>query len=228
MKYDTLEQRARMSRLLIFVILLMAATVTGGLIALWPTGAIDAVEKFQALIAGDLALVAGALAFFAAHDTFRANRALEAERAAGETKAIASAFLGEISGLLGLIRRRNMLAIYQNQMSLLKSGQTSLLMTFLIKSDYFTVWHTNAPKLGALPAPVPERIAGFYIHAKGINDTLLNFADRGNRAVPFDAKELEKSLEFMIEELLAIEVIGDHLISVLDTVQAGLPLPTDA
>ena len=97
-----------------------------------------------------------------------------------ESRNIASAFAGEISALMELIKTRRFVEEIREFVSQLKDavakGQaavpTTQLYTIPITKKYFSVFENNVKRIGVLQQPLPEQIVAFYMHAFSIVDQL--------------------------------------------------------
>lgn len=171
------------------------------------------------VLGGLVAIVLGAL--FNAWLVRRRDRALRAE----ETVALADAFIGEIEAARTMVERRGMVERYEEALEVLKAGPAQI-PRWTIKGEYFTVYRTNAGRLGLLPDPVPKRIAGWYGLATSFVESMNNLTDED--LTKYTPEELQNAIsEYLIDDLRDLLVTADALIELLERVRDGRAIDSD-
>jgi hypothetical protein len=124
----------------------------------------------------------------------------EKRRQEQEARCLASAFLGEISALRGIVSRRKYLDGLAQAIAEMKEKGAPVHFAIYVRRQYFSVYDKNVDKLGILSAPLPELIASFYTHANAVLEDLdvIRNRERGDSVVELQATYEE--LQLLIRE----------------------------
>ena len=120
----------------------------------------------QALVAGILSFIGAVAGNIFAHRLQRKN----------DRKNLSTAFFGEISSILWVIKERNYIAEVERAIRNINEGGQRIFAR-PIERDYLLVYKENVGKLGVLDKDLPRLIATFYTQISILlddNQELLN------------------------------------------------------
>jgi len=125
-----------------------------------------------------------------------------------ERRSLASAFAGEITGLLEITRRRKYLetidGLVQDPIQCFKVPANS---------EYFKVYANNVGNLGKLPVPLPMKVACFYARAESILEDFKNPPEIDDAVA---IKAFNQELYVLLKETMEI---GNSIIAELNAVE---------
>ena len=156
----------------------------------------------QALVAGILSFIGAVAGNIFAHRLQRKN----------DRKNLSTAFFGEISSILWVIKERNYIAEVERAIRNINEGGQRIFAR-PIERDYLLVYKENVGKLGVLDKDLPRLIATFYTQISILlddNQELLN--------VDFNRVErgyVEKRHEEVLKLLKETEKIGYKILTKL-------------
>lgn len=102
---------------------------------------------------------------------------LEGRKQKAESRRLALAFQGEISALLGIIKRRRYVEICQAVIEEMERTQEKIPITVHVRREYFLVFKTNVGNIGLLECPLPQLIAQFYVQANSVLEDMESHRD---------------------------------------------------
>jgi len=133
-----------------------------------------------------------------------------------ERKSLESAFHGEISSILYIVRARNLPLLVNDAINNTNKKGRAFFPDFSVKGSYFNVYmnSTQTGKLGLLKKPLPKEIAIFYTHAGSIVED-LNWMSGVNSSKISKEKALKELLPLK-DALNKVLSIGDKIVSQLE------------
>jgi hypothetical protein len=163
----------------------------------------DYAPLLQTLIGGLLALLGG---FSATWFTQWLHKRVE-------RKNIASAFYGEISSLLRIIKVRGYVQGLEDDLRYMQSNLGDISFThFKATKNYFRVYEYNIGKIGLLNEPLPEKIISFYTFIFAALEDIeeMNQADFS----PSNA-ELTETIEEILHIAKEVISVGNEILSLI-------------
>jgi len=128
-----------------------------------------------------------------------------------EARGLASALAGEISSVIGIVRRRDYRGSIQALIKAVGTSHQPQAVRFPAIQDRFAVYEANLAKLVTLPGNLPQAVVSFYTHAKSFNDEMS--PDHPQPATEAEAIQRLKQLDELIVALLAL---GDGAVLALE------------
>ncbi len=112
-----------------------------------------------------------------------------------ERESLMSAFYGEITALLSIIKRRGYFQGIVDDLNYIEKTGEVRLSYFSFTQDFAKVYEENIGKIGLLPAPLPEKIVKFYTFLSAALEDFKGVANSefDKLTVP-EVKELLKEL----------------------------------
>jgi hypothetical protein len=125
---------------------------------------------------------------------------LECYRRKQEQKNLTGAFIGEISALVEICKRRQYIENIRAVITEAKAKQTepnkSIWFHFSVRRNPFPVYDANVARLGLLNDPLPQKIALFYTQSSSI---LEDIADMREGKIQRNRDESIRCLEALLK-----------------------------
>jgi hypothetical protein len=141
---------------------------------------------------------------------------LEKFRNAKETRALAAAFRGELRALRGIVSKREYVSSLRAVVAHIETtGEGYPDLGIRAEQEYFNVFRANIDKIGKLPAPLPAKIAEFYVCANSILEDFRSMSTGSLRSsTPEQQLMFLRSLLKMFEDTLAQ---ADSIVAIIES-----------
>ena len=122
---------------------------------------------------------------------------------ANERRNLLSAFKGEISAILKIVKLRRYKESFKGALKKAKENAKNgagpiKVRGIILEQNYFEVYERNTQKIGSLGDPLPEKICKFYTLAKSLIEDVTNFEKMKLSTWP------AKTQAIILEEILKI------------------------
>jgi len=142
---------------------------------------------------------------------------LEYSRRKHEQESLTGAFVGEISAVLEICKRRQYIESIRALITEAKAQQAepnkSVWFHFSVRRNPFPVYDANVSRLGLLNDPLPRQIARFYTQSSSI---LEDIADMREGKIQRNRDESIRCLEALLELFEDTQAVGQKIVSDAD------------
>lgn len=157
-----------------------------------PSNITNYLSVFQTLIGGLLTFLGGLIG----------NYFIQRSQRNAELNNLASAFYGEISSILAIVKRRNYVESMTYVLENVEADEAPEFTYYRGQNEKFRIYESNVSKIGLLPAPIPEKLISFYTLAEVIHDDLGNLNSfLSDKPAIDNIKDYLKDLISLIENL---------------------------
>jgi sugar/nucleoside kinase (ribokinase family) len=155
---------------------------------------------WQTLLGGIIAITGSLVGIYATQYFQRKN----------EGKNIASAFYGEISAILGMIKKRKYIEGAIEALEYMNETGKGQIFHFNYKKDHFKVYEQNISKIGLLNDPLPEKIVLFYTYIFAV---LQDIEDISKPDYTFpETAELKELFQELLDISTEIITLGEEIL----------------
>jgi hypothetical protein len=161
-------------------------------------------------------IVGGAIAFAG---SIIAPTYLEKSRRKDEQKNLTGAFIGEISALLEICKRRQYIEHIRAVIAEAKSKQVepnkNVWFHFSVRRNPFPVYDANVTRLGLLTDPLPRQIARFYTQSSSILEDIADMREGKFQRSRDESIRCLEALLNLFEDTLALgaKIVADAGVS---------------
>jgi hypothetical protein len=138
---------------------------------------------------------------------------LEYSRRKHERESLTGAFVGEISAVIEICKRRQYIENIRALVTEAKARQAepnkSVWFHFSIRRNPFPVYDANVTRLGLLKDPLPRQIARFYTQSSSI---LEDIADMREGKIQRNRDESIRCLEALLELFEDTQAVGEKIV----------------